>query len=80
MRSPYKDPRFDFYIDEAGEHRWSLVAGNGKIIADSAEGFSSRRNAERNAERVATIAPKARRLGSARGGSAPRPRRLRGLR
>ena len=31
--------RPEFYVDAAGEHRWRMVAGNGRIVADSAEGF-----------------------------------------
>jgi uncharacterized protein YegP (UPF0339 family) len=30
------------YEDEAGEFRWKLVADNGEIIADSAEGYRHR--------------------------------------
>lgn len=37
------------YEDEAGEYRWSLVAKNGKIIADSAEGYGTRWKARRAA-------------------------------
>lgn len=33
------------YQDQAEQYRWRLVAGNGKIIADSAEGYSSSRAA-----------------------------------
>jgi hypothetical protein len=32
-----KEP--DFYQDAAGEFRWRLVAQNGRILADSAEGY-----------------------------------------
>lgn len=30
---------FEKYIDDRGQWRWRLVAGNGKIIADSGEGY-----------------------------------------
>ena len=32
-----------FYIfkDSRGEHRWTLVASNGKTIADSGEGYKN---------------------------------------
>lgn len=36
--------RFAWYVDSKGEYRWSLLATNGLIIADSAEGYSSKRN------------------------------------
>ncbi len=29
----------EFYTDKAGEHRWRVVASNGKIIADCGEGY-----------------------------------------
>jgi uncharacterized protein YegP (UPF0339 family) len=32
--------RFDPYEDEAGESRWRIKAGNNKIVADSAEGYT----------------------------------------
>lgn len=42
----------EVYQDAAAEWRWRLVARNGKIIADSAEGYDSRFNAERAVETV----------------------------
>lgn len=30
------------YQDKAGEHRWRLVARNGRIVGDSAEGYATR--------------------------------------
>jgi uncharacterized protein len=35
-------PAFYIYRDRGGSWRWSLVAANGKTVADSAEGYSSR--------------------------------------
>lgn len=35
------------YKDKAGEWRWRLKARNGKIVADSGEGYASKRNARR---------------------------------
>ena len=32
---------FDRYIDGKGEWRWRYVAPNGRIMADSGEGYSS---------------------------------------
>lgn len=53
-----EQPFFYVYRDRAGEWRWRLrAAGNHKIIADSAEGYVSRRNAEEAAERVQRDAP-----------------------
>lgn len=35
--------RFVKYVDEAGEWRWHLKAGNNKIIGDSGEGYKTER-------------------------------------
>lgn len=34
--------RLEVYTDAAGEHRWHLIAPNGRIIADSGEGYTDR--------------------------------------
>jgi uncharacterized protein YegP (UPF0339 family) len=34
-------PAFYVYRDRAGEWRWSLVAGNRTILADSGEGYTT---------------------------------------
>lgn len=31
----------EFYVDTASEHRWRAIAGNGEIIATSAEGYQN---------------------------------------
>lgn len=31
---------FETYEDGAGEYRWRLVASNGKVVADSGEGYT----------------------------------------
>lgn len=33
---------FELYIDRLGQSRWRLYSVNGKIIADSGEGYSSK--------------------------------------
>lgn len=43
---------FKIYQDAGREYRWRLVAPNGKIIADSGEGYSDRSGARRAAENV----------------------------
>lgn len=35
--------RFVIYSDKRGEWRWRLVARNGRIVADSGEGYASLR-------------------------------------
>jgi uncharacterized protein len=37
---------FNLYKDDAGEWRWRLIASNGKIVADSAEGYTTKANAQ----------------------------------
>lgn len=44
--------KFEIYQDAAREWRWRLVAPNGKIIADSGEGYVTHANARRAAENV----------------------------
>lgn len=38
--------KFELYKDRAYEYRWRLKADNGKIIADSGEGYTTKQNAE----------------------------------
>lgn len=35
---------FDRYEDTRGEFRWRLIAGNGEIVADSAQGYDNERD------------------------------------
>jgi uncharacterized protein len=42
--------KFKVYRDNAGEWRWRLVAGNGRTVGDSGEGYVSHSNAVRAAE------------------------------
>lgn len=44
-----KQPKFHIYRDTEGDWRWRLVAANGRIIADSAEGYATRFGAVRAA-------------------------------
>ncbi len=34
--------KYNIFKDKAGEWRWRLVATNGKIIADSGEGYNNK--------------------------------------
>lgn len=43
--------KFHIYRDMAGEYRWRLVARNGEKVAAS-EGYTSKENAIKSAERV----------------------------
>ncbi|MFC7047181.1 HVO_2922 family protein [Halobacteriaceae archaeon GCM10025711] len=51
------EPVFELYQDRAAEWRWRLVASNGNIIADSAEGYASKQGAERGIQSVKDSAP-----------------------
>lgn len=42
--------------DMQGQYRWKIFATNGKIIAESGEGYLSRSNAIRAARRLRVIA------------------------
>ena len=49
---------FQLYQDRSSEWRWRLhSAGNGKIIADSAEGYSSRAACIAGIRLVSAVAP-----------------------
>jgi len=48
--------RFELFLDRAEEWRWRLVASNGEIIADSAEGYASKQGAKRGIESVKRVA------------------------
>ena len=44
--------RFHTYKDRAGEWRWQLISTNGRIVADSSEGYSSLSAVREAAQRV----------------------------
>ena len=50
---------FHTYQDTAGEWRWQLVSTNGRIVADSGEGYSSLTAVRDGAQRVKDNAGKA---------------------
>ena len=39
--------KFEVYKDKAGEYRWRLLSSNGRIAADSGEGYTRREDAHR---------------------------------
>ena len=49
----------EVYEDDGGERRWRLVSSNGRILADSGEGYSSEGGAREAAERFEGLAPEA---------------------
>lgn len=51
--------RFVVYRDAVNEWRWSLVAGNHKVVADSAEGYLQRADCKAAIGLVKRFAPSA---------------------
>jgi uncharacterized protein YegP (UPF0339 family) len=51
--------KFELFRDSAGEYRWHLKAPNGKVIADSGEGYVSKVGAENGIAAVKADAPTA---------------------
>ncbi len=37
--------KFITYIDKSGQHRWHALSKNGRVVADSGEGYASKGNA-----------------------------------
>ena len=48
-------PKFEVYMDRAGQYRWRLKARNGEIVAVS-EGYTSLYSAKQSAELVKSLA------------------------
>ena len=44
----------EFYVDEAGEHRWRIQAANGRIVASSGEGYHNQADAAKGLYAVLT--------------------------
>lgn len=38
--------KIEIYNDKATEYRWRMVARNGKVVADSAEGYTTKQGCE----------------------------------
>lgn len=50
---------FTIYKDTKSEYRWRFRANNGKIVADSSEGYGSKDDCKRGIEIVKTEGPNA---------------------
>ena len=48
---------FELYQDGKGEYRWRLKSGNGQVIANGGEGYSSKAAARNGIEAVQRDAP-----------------------
>jgi len=51
-RASERTPTLEYYTDKKGEYRWRLKAGNGKIIANSGEGYKTKAGVEKAAGTV----------------------------
>jgi len=51
--------RFKIYTDIAGFWRWSLLAANGRCIADSGQGYKRKRDCVKGAEKIVEGASRA---------------------
>jgi uncharacterized protein YegP (UPF0339 family) len=51
-----KRARFRVYEDKGGQWRWRLLAANGRVVADSSEGYGTRYGASRAVEMVRSLA------------------------
>jgi uncharacterized protein YegP (UPF0339 family) len=49
--------RFVIYKDTRNEFRWRFIADNGKIVADSAEGYIAKSDCERGIQIVKQQSP-----------------------
>ncbi len=47
---------FTIFKDKDGDYRWNLKAGNGKIVADSAEGYKNKADCEHGISLVKSAA------------------------
>ncbi len=47
--------KFELYKDKKKEWRWRLKASNGKIIADSGEGYKNKEDAENGISLVVSL-------------------------
>jgi uncharacterized protein YegP (UPF0339 family) len=45
----------EVYRDAKGEHRWRMKASNGRIVADSGEGYGTHAAAHRAAVRIVEV-------------------------
>ena len=51
--------KFQIYKDNAGQWRWRFKADNGRIVADSAEGYATKQNCTDGIDIVKKQAPAA---------------------
>lgn len=66
------DGEIQIFKDKQGKHRWRFESSNGKIIADSGEGYETAAGARRAAENLKKRAPTAK-IVPAKPASKPKP-------
>lgn len=57
--APLKYPKFEIYIDKAGEYRFRLYASNGELLCISEDGYASKDSCKKGVQSVAKWAPTA---------------------
>lgn len=53
MSKPLK--QFEIYLGQDGDYRWRLVHRNGKVLADSGEGYKRKVQAKKAAQAIADL-------------------------
>ncbi|MES3001356.1 MAG: DUF1508 domain-containing protein [Pseudomonadota bacterium] len=64
--SKLRKGKVEFYKDRKGQHRWRLIASNGRVVADSAEGYVTKAACENGFVAVASLVETARWSNAAR--------------
>ena len=52
--------KFELYKDDAGEFRWRFISSNGRIIADSGQGYKNKSDCQNGIDLIKGEAPAAR--------------------
>ena len=54
-RNKHYQSQFELYTDKGGKYRWRLRHRNRNVIADSAQGYSSRQKAQQGLNAVNSV-------------------------
>ncbi len=52
--------KFELYKDDSGEYRWRFISSNGRIIADSGQGYKNKSDCQNGIDLIKGEAPAAR--------------------
>jgi len=56
---PLKNPKYEIYLDKAGQYRFRLKANNGEILIISEDGYATKSGCKGGIESIAKNAPDA---------------------